>query len=177
MLHRAGETVEYVVTYLEMVARPAFPRPHLPGGQAAALIAAEAPPVWYFLGLYDAVGAAYEWTDLHARPEAELREMLAHPEVTLYTLLRSGWPHGFFLLDGRERARLTSPGSVLCPRRSARDRHLSAADGGAWRLGPPGDPQGDGEHQHPRPSARAPPLPEGGVRAGPPRDPVPRAHP
>ena len=58
MLHRAGETVDYVVTYLEMVARPASPRPHLPGGQAAALIAAEAPPVWYFLGLYDAVGAA-----------------------------------------------------------------------------------------------------------------------
>lgn len=103
MLHRVGETVDYVVTYLEMDSRPAFPRPHLPGGQAAALMAAEAPPVWYLLSLYDAVGAAYEWTDLHVRPEAELREMLSHPDVTLYTLLRAGWPHGFFLLDGRER--------------------------------------------------------------------------
>jgi GNAT superfamily N-acetyltransferase len=102
MRHRAGDRVDYTVTFLEMTARPATPIPHLPPGPPSALIAAERPPVWYFLALYDAVGADYEWTDQHERPRAELEEYLHHPEVVLHTLLRAGWPHGFFVLDWRE---------------------------------------------------------------------------
>ena len=105
MKHRAGERVDYVVTHLAMDARPGYPRPHLPTGPAAALIGAERPPVWYFLALYDAVGHDYEWTDQHARPKSELQAFLHHPAVTLYTFMRAGWPHGFFLLDGREAGR------------------------------------------------------------------------
>ena len=101
MKHRAGERVDFVVTYLEMGARPAFPRPHLPTGPASVLIGAERPPVWHFLGLYDAVGAGYEWTDQHERPRAEVAAFLHDPAVTLYTLIRDGWPHGFFVLDSR----------------------------------------------------------------------------
>ena len=88
MLHRAGETVDYVVTYLEMDARPAFPRPHLPGGQAAALIAAEAPPVWYFLGLYDAVGAAYGLTVRADAPAAAQAFAEALRQPTAQAVLR-----------------------------------------------------------------------------------------
>ena len=102
MTDEAGDEVDCVVTFLEMTERPGYPRPHLPPGPAAALIAAEAPPAWYFLALYDAVGAAYEWTDQHARPRAELEDFLADPAVTLFTFMRAGWPHGFFILDGRE---------------------------------------------------------------------------
>jgi GNAT superfamily N-acetyltransferase len=102
MKHRAGEEVEYVVTYLAMDARPAYPRPHLPLGPVSALVAAEAPPNWYFLSLYDAVGRDYEWVDQHDRPAQELAAFLQDPAVTLYTFLRAGWPHGFFLLDGRQ---------------------------------------------------------------------------
>jgi GNAT superfamily N-acetyltransferase len=102
MMHRAGERVDYTVTFLEMTARPSYPRPHMPLGPMSALIAAESPPVWYYLALYDAVGSAYEWTDLHAAPRATLEDFLADPAVTLYTLMRAGWPHGFFVLDARE---------------------------------------------------------------------------
>jgi GNAT superfamily N-acetyltransferase len=105
MRHRAGEEVEITVTYLEMTARPSHPRPHLPAGPTAALVAAETPPVWYFLALYDAVGAEYEWTDQHAKPRDELAAFLADPSVTLYSFLRAGWPQGFFVLDARGRAR------------------------------------------------------------------------
>ena len=101
-MNRAGERVDYVVTHLAMDARPAYPRPHLPTGPVSVLIAAERPPVWYFLSLYDAVGRDYEWTDQHRRPRAELQAFLHDPAVTLYTFMRAGWPHGFFLLDGRE---------------------------------------------------------------------------
>jgi GNAT superfamily N-acetyltransferase len=101
MRHRAGERVDYVVTYLAMDARPGYPRPHLPPGPVAALIGAERPPAWYFLGLYDAVGRDYEWTDQHERPRDELDGFLRDPKVVLYTFMRAGWPHGFFLLDAR----------------------------------------------------------------------------
>ncbi len=98
----AGAEVDYTVTFLEMTARPTWPYPPQPAGAAATLIAADDPPVWYFLSLYDAVGRDYCWEDMHHVPEDKLRAMLHHPEVTLWTLHRNGWPHGFYLLDGRE---------------------------------------------------------------------------
>ncbi len=103
MSHRAGESVEYAVTFLEMEGRPSYPRPQMPHGPTSVLVVAEAPPVWYFLSLYDAVGAEYEWTDQHLRPRDELDAFLKDPAVVLYTLMRAGWPHGFFVLDGRAR--------------------------------------------------------------------------
>lgn len=99
MKHRAGDRVPVQVTWLEMTERPSYPRPHMPGGTVSALVAAEAPPPWYFLALYDAVGSDYDWTDQHERSETELAEWLADDRVTLWTFLRAGWPQGFFLLD------------------------------------------------------------------------------
>ena len=98
----AGTEVAYTVTWLEMTARPEGPWPHQPSGPPASLLAAEAPPVWYFLALYDAVGRDYAWEDMHREPEDELAAWLADPAVWLHTLMRRGWPHGFFVLDGRE---------------------------------------------------------------------------
>lgn len=103
MMHRAGERVDYVVTHLEMTARPTSPAPHLPTGPVSALVAADAPPAWYYFCLYDAVGRDYEWTDMHQRPDGEVAAWLTHPQVVLYTLMRAGWPNGFFVLDARER--------------------------------------------------------------------------
>jgi GNAT superfamily N-acetyltransferase len=105
MKHRAGDRVEVAVTYLEMTARPGYTRPHLPTGPVSALIGAERPPAWYFLDLYDAVGRDYEWTDQRERPAAEVEVFLHDPAVTLYTFMRDGWPHGFFVLDSREAGR------------------------------------------------------------------------
>jgi GNAT superfamily N-acetyltransferase len=105
MRGQAGENVEVVVTHLEMDARPGYPRPHLPAGPVAALIAAERPPVWYFLHLYDRVGRDYEWTDHHRTAPEDLAAFLHDPAVTLYTFMRAGWPHGFFVLDSRAPSR------------------------------------------------------------------------
>lgn len=104
-LKKAGETVDYTITYLEMLERPGYPRPHLFGRIPSALIHAEAPPNWYFLMLYDAVGRDYEWVDRHEQPEAELSAFVQSDKVQLYTFLRNGWPQGFFMLDSREEAR------------------------------------------------------------------------
>ena len=173
MKHRAGERVEFVVTYLAMEARPGYPRPHLPTGPASALIGAERPPVWYFLDLYDAVGARLR-VDRPARAcrRRELAAFLHDPAVTLYTLrarrlaarlLRARRPRA-----GALRPRLFRPGARGD---RPRPRHLPAADRGAHGLGPAGHGAGDGQHQLARPSARAAALPEGRLRAGAARDP------
>lgn len=98
----AGSTVSYTVTWLEMTARPSYPRPHAPIGKPAALLMAESPPAWFFLGLYDAVGRDYAWEDMHTEDEGKLATWLADENTFLYTLMRDGWPHGFFLLDHRQ---------------------------------------------------------------------------
>lgn len=102
VLKQPGERVSYTVTYLEMQARPATPIPPMPAGPLLALIRAGAPPAHYFLYLYRAVGAEFEWTDWLARPEAELEAFLGDGQVDLFTLLVDGWPGGFFVLDTRE---------------------------------------------------------------------------
>ena len=98
---RAGETVEYTVTFLEMNERPGYARPHLFGSAPSALIGADSPPNWYFLNLYDAVGRDYEWQDQHQCSTEELSEFVGSPDVHIYTFLRNGWTHGFFVLDAR----------------------------------------------------------------------------
>lgn len=101
-LHRAGEKVDYTVTFLEMAARPSYDWPHTPNGMTGALLRAETPPVWYFRALYDAVGREYAWTDMNAVPDTELGAWLARDDVAFYSLIDHGWPQGFFILDWRE---------------------------------------------------------------------------
>jgi GNAT superfamily N-acetyltransferase len=97
----AGTEVPYTVTYLEMTKRPSWGWPHLPLVPGAALVKAEAPPVWYFLSLYDAVGRDYAWEDIHKREHDDIARWLSDPATELFTLTARGWPHGFFLIDGR----------------------------------------------------------------------------
>jgi len=95
----AGTEVHYTVTWLEMRERPSYPFPTAPAGRPAALLKAESPPVWFFLCLYDAVGRDYAWEDMHEAHEDRLARWLGSDRTALYTLMRDGWPHGFFLLD------------------------------------------------------------------------------
>ena len=101
-LQPAGTELSYTVTWLEMTARPSYPWPALPATHPASLLHAEDPPVWFFLSLYDAVGRDYAWEDMHSENADELQDWLKNPDVSLYTLMMVGWPHGFFLLDARE---------------------------------------------------------------------------
>lgn len=100
-VQKAGTELDYTVTWLEMTECPAYPWPALPATHPATLLHAEAPPVWYFLALYDAVGRDYAWEDMHREDPAKLQAWLGDPAVDLYTLMMKGWPQGFFVLDAR----------------------------------------------------------------------------
>lgn len=102
MTDPAGDYVDYSVTYLEMDSRPDWPRPPTPALSRLALVRAEDPPARWFLHLYDSVGAAYEWTDWHRRPVAELNAFIKDPNVAIFTLMLQGWSAGFFVLDWRK---------------------------------------------------------------------------
>ena len=82
---RPGDPVDYVVTYLEMPARPTAPIPPRPANINAALIRAELPPREYFLYLYTTVGAEHEWTDWLDRPSADLEAFVGNDKILLYT--------------------------------------------------------------------------------------------
>ena len=71
------------------------------GAKRATNALAKAPPADYFLYLYRAVGAEYEWTDWLARPVAEAEAFVRDPTVSLRTMLLDGWPGGFFMFDTR----------------------------------------------------------------------------
>ncbi len=99
----AGTRVDYRVTFLGMHARPAYDWPQIPAdGVPASLLRAVDMPVWYFRALYDAVGRDHAWEDLRDAPEADLAGWLADPAVSLWSLIRGGWPQGFFILDARD---------------------------------------------------------------------------
>ncbi|WP_168193215.1 GNAT family N-acetyltransferase [Rhodophyticola sp. CCM32] len=99
-LLKAGTSLPYTITYLEMRQPPGAAAPVLP--EDTRLEQAISPPVWYFLALYDAVGRAYEWQDKHREDPETLRAFVQHPQVELRTLLKDGWPQGFFQLDFRK---------------------------------------------------------------------------
>lgn len=99
--YTAGTEVEYTITYLEMTARPTYERPSLPLGPPSVLVAADKPPLWYFLDLYRAVGQHLEWVDLLNVDPDELETHIHSPKVQINTLIRTGWPAGFFMLEDK----------------------------------------------------------------------------
>ena len=97
----AGSTVEYVVTWLEMNVPPNGPEPVPPVGEDIILLEAPDAPVWYFFSLYDGVGRDYAWDDMHEEDSEKVSAFVGHPQVRTYTMIREGWPQGFFMLDTR----------------------------------------------------------------------------
>ena len=100
--YKAGQNVEYRVTWLQMDQRPGYGWPPMPVGRDAILTHADTPPWWWFLTLYDAVGRDYAWTDKHSMSREEMEAWIQHEDVSLFTLMGKGWPQGFFMLDARE---------------------------------------------------------------------------
>jgi GNAT superfamily N-acetyltransferase len=95
-----GETIETVVTYLEMTEPPrhapaGVPRPGLEIRHARACT------VFFYRSLYDAVGGPWTWTERRLLPDDELGRILADPRVEVHVLRADGAPAGYVELDRR----------------------------------------------------------------------------
>lgn len=110
----AEGVLHYRIHHLAMAALPAGGWPVLPAGREAALLRAGAPPAWFYLALHEAVGRDFAWEVPFDGNAAAIDAWLADPAVVLYTLMREGWPHGYFLIDARgaEEARIVQFGVV-----------------------------------------------------------------
>lgn len=97
-----GEAVAVTRTHLEMTERPGGPPVPLPSGARLSLLAATDAPADWFLYLYRAVGADWEWIDWLRAPRAELDAFTGDPETSIHTMMLDGFPGGFFMLDTRQ---------------------------------------------------------------------------
>ena len=95
-----SELIKYRVTYLEMNNRPSFDWPKSLKLKLN-ILKAENIPSWYFLFFYKQVGKKYYWTDWLDKTEKELNNFVNDKNVIFYTLIKDGWPAGFFMLDYR----------------------------------------------------------------------------
>lgn len=90
--------LEDVVTYLEMLARPAgrrFPAPL----DKLALMRAENCTVSFYRYLYNTVGAPWLWFERRLLDDAALAAQIARPGIEIFVVYVRGVPAGFFELD------------------------------------------------------------------------------
>ena len=94
-------TIEIVITYMAMAARPTRPARPAPPGKLA-ILRAEQPSVAFYRFLYNTVGEPWQWTDRRLMPDDELAANIRDPKVELYVLYVAGCPAGYAELDFRD---------------------------------------------------------------------------
>src|SRR5215510_10982550 len=87
-----------VITYLEMLARPAGRRVPAPL-EKLALMRAEACTVSFYRYLYDTVGEPWLWFERRLMDDAALAAHIQKPTTEIFALYVGGVPAGFFELD------------------------------------------------------------------------------
>ena len=60
-------------------------------------------PDWYFIFLYKTVGSSYHWTDQLNKTKKQINNFINDENVKFYSLIKQGWPAGFYILDFREK--------------------------------------------------------------------------
>jgi GNAT superfamily N-acetyltransferase len=94
--------IEITVTRLEMVARQAGRRPHLPhalDNGRVMLLWARKPSVHFYRYLYEAVGKPHHWVDRRRMSDDTLARVIQHDDVHIYVMYCDGCPAGYFELD------------------------------------------------------------------------------
>src|SRR5690606_31170997 len=86
--------IRYVITYLELTAKPTRPAPPAPA-MKLALMRAEHPPVSFYRYLYDTVGAPWLWIDRRLMAPEALAAIVQDQRTELYVLYVAGVPAGF----------------------------------------------------------------------------------
>jgi ribosomal protein S18 acetylase RimI-like enzyme len=90
--------LEDVITYLEMLERPAGKRAPAPLDRLA-LMRAEDCTVSFYRHMYDTVGRPWLWFERRLVDDAALAALIAKPTIEIFVLYVRGVPAGFFELD------------------------------------------------------------------------------
>jgi GNAT superfamily N-acetyltransferase len=90
--------IEDVITYLEMLARPALRRVPAPLDKLA-LMRAENCTISFYRYIYAAVGEPWLWFERRLLDDGALAEEIHKPTIEIFVLYVRGVPAGFFELD------------------------------------------------------------------------------
>jgi len=90
--------LEDIITYLEMLGRPAVQRVPAPPDKLA-LMRAEDYTVSFYRYMYDIVGRPWLWFERRLVDDAALAALIAKPTIEIFVLYVRGVPAGFFELD------------------------------------------------------------------------------
>ena len=93
-----NETIETVVTYLEMTAPPTSPPPPHPSGPHA-LLRATGMTLPFYRYLYNTVGAPHLWWERRVMSDDDLANMVLVDHVDVHVLYVDGVPAGYFELS------------------------------------------------------------------------------
>lgn len=93
-------SVEAVVTFLEMRARPGHAKVPAPM-KKIALVRAERPTVHFYRYLYDAVGRPWTWVERKRMTDGEIAAIVQDPKVDVMVCWSEGVPAGYYELDRR----------------------------------------------------------------------------
>lgn len=96
--------IDITITKLEMKARPAGSRPHLPhthDNGRVMLLRARKPSAHFYRYLYENVGRAYHWVDRRRMSDETLVAIVQNDDVHIYVMYCDGSPAGYFELDFR----------------------------------------------------------------------------
>jgi len=92
------DTLETVVTSLEMLSPPARPSVSAPMGKLA-LMRLDPPTLSFYRYLYDTVGADWAWTDRRLMDDDDLADAILKESVEIYVLYSGGVPAGYTEID------------------------------------------------------------------------------
>lgn len=89
-----------IVTFMEMAAPPAAPRPPTPAGDLR-IMRARNPTAAFYRFLYDTVGEPWLWHERRRLSSADLLAAVADPRVEINVLYVDGTPAGYIEIDRR----------------------------------------------------------------------------
>jgi GNAT superfamily N-acetyltransferase len=94
----SARTIDTVVTFLAMTARPRI-LPQKPPGPPLALMKVDAIPLHYYRYLYKAVGMNWLWYERLLLDDEALQRKVHKEGVEIYVLYAAGAPAGYYELD------------------------------------------------------------------------------
>ena len=95
------DSIDAVITYLEMREPPSLPPLHAPLGKFA-LMRAESPPLSFYKYLYGTVGEGYYWTERKVLSNRRLKAIIEDERVEIHVPYVGGVPAGYSELDCRK---------------------------------------------------------------------------
>lgn len=98
---KPDRSLTVVITYLEMLRRPALRPLSPPAHRKLALLRAERPTLAFYRFLYEAVGRPWRWWVRRQMSDEQLAKAIHDPRVEIYVLYCDGQPAGYAELDRR----------------------------------------------------------------------------